>query len=284
MLPTSLLRSLPACAALMLCACSGVSVHALHVDGTIDDAQAEGLRYYMPHPYLLVAELPTPLTKKVTKTTTETTTTSQDALQREAAPPPADAKSAGPATGSKSDGGDTTETKQDQTGAGGSNTDLSFSAIVGNYQLKLIYLPDYSKPMSIQLKTGLFGTASYNPTLQDGWMLTSLNGSATSDGANALQAFATVVTAVKSTVASHGTGNATPMTAAPGKTTTVREEKTDTTTTELHWGAALRPGLYEFSYDVRGTLIGLCRVSSFPSRLVTGQCYAWKSPLISSRG
>jgi hypothetical protein len=59
---------------------------------------------------------------------------------------------------------------------------------MASYAVKLIYLPDYSQPMSIQLKSGVFGNSSSAPTLQDGWMLTSMSGSADSGGAAVISA------------------------------------------------------------------------------------------------
>jgi hypothetical protein len=65
---------------------------------------------------------------------------------------------------------------------------------MASYSVKLVYLPDYSHPMSLQMKSGWFGTTTMAPTLTDGWMLASLNGSADAGTANTISALAALVT------------------------------------------------------------------------------------------
>jgi hypothetical protein len=160
---------------ILLGGCAGVSVEPLGYNGK-SNGEASGIRYYMPKPYLLVTELPT-------VQTTQTITTS--------GPKPsgkAQADTTPPNTDKPDKNATSTETNSTQASSNGSGTDLSYSAVVGNYQLKLIYLPDMSKQMAITMNAGLFGNVSAQPTLQDGWMLTSLQGSAVSDGSGALTA------------------------------------------------------------------------------------------------
>jgi hypothetical protein len=67
---------------------------------------------------------------------------------------------------------------------------------MSQYSMKLVYLPDFDQPMAIQVQAGLFGTASLTPSLQDGWMLSSLSGNVDSGGANAMQTLQSVLSAV----------------------------------------------------------------------------------------
>jgi hypothetical protein len=63
--------------------------------------------------------------------------------------------------------------------------------------VRLIYLPDYTHPMAINENPGLFGLASMKPTLQDGWMLTSLEGSGDSKTAETIGAVAQLIGSVE---------------------------------------------------------------------------------------
>jgi hypothetical protein len=65
---------------------------------------------------------------------------------------------------------------------------------MASYSVKLVYLPDYAHPMALKMSAGLFGTTSSNPTLQDGWMLTSLAGSVDSGGTAVLSALSGLAT------------------------------------------------------------------------------------------
>lgn len=63
-------------------------------------------------------------------------------------------------------------------------------------QASIVELPDKEEEYAITINTGLWGAASANPTLQDGWNLTGLNASADSKTAEVLTALASVMTAV----------------------------------------------------------------------------------------
>lgn len=67
---------------------------------------------------------------------------------------------------------------------------------VGNVttcEAKLVMLPDKSEEYAINMNSGLWGSASAKPTLQDGWNLTGLDASADSKTAEVLNAFAAVL-------------------------------------------------------------------------------------------
>jgi hypothetical protein len=179
--------------------CASVDSTPLHPDGTVDVGKARGIRYYVPKPYLLITELPD---MPASPTTTSSTLNDQ---------------TLGAGGGGGGGGGGTSTSSNG--GQSQSNTptapssDTSFSASTANYSVKLIYLPDYSQPMALTMNAGLFGNVALAPSLQDGWMLTSMNGS--SD----MSAFATLLGSVlgsggggasgaKSGTATGGTANA----------------------------------------------------------------------------
>ena len=122
-------------------------------------AKHRGIRYYMPKPYLLITELPR---VEATQTVTATTKTGGDA-KLQAKPPPADGGDGG---GGGADGkgspSKTTNSSTTQAAAVGQGTDLSYSAVSGNYQLKLIYLPDMSRQMAITMNAGSLVTRPSN--------------------------------------------------------------------------------------------------------------------------
>lgn len=59
-------------------------------------------------------------------------------------------------------------------------------------QFTIIWMPDLSQDYTIQTKPGL-GSIEFNPALEDGWKLTSLNGKVDSKAAEILAAVGTVV-------------------------------------------------------------------------------------------
>jgi hypothetical protein len=63
-------------------------------------------------------------------------------------------------------------------------------------EAKIVMLPDKSEEYAITVNTGLWGSASANPTLQDGWNLTGLDAKADSKTADVLASFASFVKAV----------------------------------------------------------------------------------------
>jgi hypothetical protein len=173
----------------ILCSCASIDSVPLTHDG--HDAQTmHGVRYYLPKPYLLVTELP------VAPNPTNASTTGNGATAL-AAGKGAAGGGAGGGTGGAGGGGNTGgnqqgATSQPQTAAPSSSpADTSFSATMAQYAIKIVYLPDFSHPFALQMNAGLFGTASFAPSLQDGWMLTSLNGS--SDNSSMLSAIASMV-------------------------------------------------------------------------------------------
>jgi len=166
----------------VLTSCAQLTSVPLLPNGAKDTSQEEGIRYYLPRPYLLVAELPI------------APAGSQDQnLDITADTPPARKETSGDTSGnSPSKNQPQAATTQQQTAApSAAPADTSFSATMVSYSVKLIYLPDYSRPMALKMSSGLFGTVSAVPALQDGWMLTSLSGS--SDSAAALTALAGLV-------------------------------------------------------------------------------------------
>jgi len=66
---------------------------------------------------------------------------------------------------------------------------------------KLVMLPDKQEEYAITMNTGLWGSAEANPTLQDGWNLTSLSGKADSKTAETLASFASFIKALPITPA-----------------------------------------------------------------------------------
>jgi hypothetical protein len=123
-----------------------------------------------------------------------------------------------------------------------STSDLSFTATNGTtYIAKLIYLPDYSRPMAVNMDTGLVGITSVQLTLQDGWMLTNV--SANADNSK----MADVLTAAIQALSSSATGGASKATSATAKAPGGGPEVDQ----------VLRPGLYAFDYNY-----GMSRVSA----------------------
>lgn len=171
---------------------------------------------------------------------------------------------AGPAQGGATPGTTTTPANQMSSAPA---TDTSFQASNDQYMVKLIYLPDLSNPMVINISAGLFGTASFQPTLQDGWMLTSLQGS--TDNSQAVQLAESVISAVAGTASKTATaagGTATKAGGGPTGATALVEAL-------LPPNSVLSPGLYAFNYDPSGRLIGVCAVSYFHSGgNVPGNC------------
>ena len=155
--------------------CANIKVVALDTNGN-QAAGAEGLRYYMPRPYLLVTRAEMPAQTKDAGT---------GALPPKApivvAPPPgAPVVPAAPApavpavaAGGPAKGGDDakTEAAPNATASASSGSDASYQHLVDNYQIKLVYLPDMSRPMAISTSAGI-GSVTFQPTLVDGWMLT----------------------------------------------------------------------------------------------------------------
>jgi hypothetical protein len=152
----------------------------LRPDGTVDTSKASGIRYYLPKPYLLITELPEKLASGTGN------------------PNPNGTKLGAGAGGGPGGGGAKTGTGEQSQGPSGSQpqsstptataSNTSFSASTADYSVKLVYLPDYSQPMALTMRAGLFGSVSMAPTLQDGWMLTGMTGSGDNTAAATLLA------------------------------------------------------------------------------------------------
>jgi hypothetical protein len=217
-----------------LCGCAGVTVKPLTPTGTASGGE-EGVRYYRPEPYLLVAALPpTPPSSapgvnipapqnlpppnglgqespvpQAPPDKKDKTTPKPKPSKPEPKPAPQAANWQGPdlnapgASGGTSPKDDPTSPKKDDTGGSSppptpsSAADVSFSASTPQYTIRLVYLPDYSHPMAMSMHSGLFGTASFAPALQDGWMLTSLQASGDNKVAETLTAVGSIVSAIK---------------------------------------------------------------------------------------
>ena len=156
-----------------LVSCANITAVPLNATG-MPDRTVPGIRYYLPRPYILITEIPVP---------------------PPAAPEPA-TSSSGQAKGGDAkpgtSGDKAAQTSQSSVPTSGA-TDLSFSAAMTSYSVKLVYLPDYRHPMALQEHSGLFGNVALSPTLADGWMLTSLTSTNDSGGAAALSAVASLV-------------------------------------------------------------------------------------------
>jgi hypothetical protein len=245
-------------------ACAGVRVTPLNPDGTVAAGAKEGMRYYMPAPYLLVARIPLP--PPASPTSRESNDTQ-------------DASNNGPKSKDAKDNKKDEEQGSSSAPIGGApSTNTSFLASTPLYVLKLVYLPDKTQPMAMSVRTGLFGTASMKPGLQDGWMLTSLDASADSKTAETLTAIASLV----SSAATAGAGApVTKSLAAGGKirteTTTFKDgqviEKRITEKIPDFSDQILKPGLYKFVYDSSGQLIGLHAVTYFTDKGVLPAAY-----------
>jgi hypothetical protein len=104
----------------------------------VETGNEEGIRFYRPHPYLLVTEEPPP------KTDAETGSAAADK------PKPKKAKLS-------------------------SDTQSAPAADTGKWYAQIIWLPDKSENYAIQVKSGL-GTIDSSVTLKDGWELTQFGG------------------------------------------------------------------------------------------------------------
>jgi hypothetical protein len=222
--------------ALTLNGCASIDVKPLKPDGSANHHAVDGIRYYLPKPYLLVAELPPSMNAK----SASTSQLEERALA--AGAPPA---------------GGVTTNNVSSSSSPGTASDLSFGAATPEYIIKLIYLPDYQHPMAIQQHSGLTGSSTLSPTLQDGWMLTSLNGSADTKVAETLTGLASVISSAGSLAG--------PLLAARSVSGTPEAKgfPADLSHYYLSGTAILRPGLYSFVYNKKGVLTGLEPVTLF---------------------
>ncbi len=108
--------------------------------------------------------------------------------------------------------------------------------------------------MTITMHSGI-GTASFQPTLVDGWMLTSLQGSGDNKVAETLTAIAQLVASAEGGGKAASTGATKAGAAPPGG-----DGQGPTN------GDILAPGLYGFDYNsVTGRMNGVCLVTLFGS-------------------
>ena len=239
-------------ALMLLSGCAQVRIIPLDTDGKAKMDLQEGVRYFLPKPYLLVAEVPV---DDVTQTQIEEMTL------------PSDKQGGKKTTTIKKGGG-----KASTTGNGGADGDgaapagsgdspassgnTSFAMFTKQYGIKLIYLPDYSRPMAMSESTGLIGTSQMKPVLQDGWMLTSLDASADAKVAETLTALASLISSVK------GVGSAATGTSKDGGATESAKAQAENLGTKVSPNPILPPGLYEFVYEA-GVLKDLKPVAYF---------------------
>jgi len=184
----------------------------------------EGVRYYMPKPYLLVTEVPADPTTKPNDNKnngTESTSTSRTTTDT--------SSTNNSAKGSSGDNGSGTSPS--------ASTDTSFSMFTKQYGVKLIYLPDYSQPMVITENPGIFGSAEMKPVLQDGWMLTSLDASGDSKVSETIASLASLVGSAMGGGGSNAAGS------SKGKTAS----GTESTAAAPAALPILPPGLYELT-------------------------------------
>jgi hypothetical protein len=213
----------------LLTGCASVKVVPLKPDGTKADNQVEGVRYYLPKPYLLIVQVPfVKLTGNDDKKLDDPD--SEKAKKKPTGGAPAKPTPKQPPDDSKTD---------TSTSSPGATGNTSFQKETAQYAIKLIYLPDFCHPMAIQESAGLWGSAQMKPTLQDGWMLTSLDASTDSKTAETITSIASLVSAIKG-----------------AKTSDSGTKALSETSSNI-----LNPGLYEFAQNA-GSL-GIRRVTTF---------------------
>lgn len=272
--------------------CAGVKVTPLKSDDLTRAKGEEGLRYYMPLPYLLVMELPPTLgqTSALIPASDDGTddspfqmppngsvfTNTNSGLQAPSGPP------AGEKAKPSSSGGNTTaggngSAKPGATNAPGETasssqttpppiSDVSFGGSTPQYVAKLIYLPDLSRPMAMAQSAGI-GTAEMKPALQDGWMLTSLDATADSKVSESLQAIGSIVgSALGASSGTKAAGAAKSALTAPSggpKKGALPQLPPDLSSYYGQTNGILRPGLYRFVYATNGVLTGIRAVAFF---------------------
>jgi hypothetical protein len=139
-----------------------------------------------------------------------------------------------------------------------SSADTSFFAATATYVARLIYLPDMTQPMAVTEHSGLLGTASVQLTLQNGWMLSSVAGSADNKVAETLQSIAGVIASME------GGGAATGKSGGAGKGANTGAGGAPQLLTPAETNI-LAPGLYAFDYGSDGALARFCSVALFGS-------------------
>lgn len=240
---------------LLTTSCAGVSFNQLKPDLS-DKGAPEGAVYYLPKPVLLVSADPSSAGTAPVQVGTLPPPAAQVApngrnLGHVAphAPPQVPGPAVGGATGwGVAPIGGADDAKDAASAATGPGSDQSYGVSVPGYALKVIYLPDLSRPMRLSVRAGL-GTASLKPTLQNGWMLTGFDAQADSKAAEMLASVSQLVIAAKGPAGKAASAVGGGVLGADASETGV-----------------LRPGLYDFKYDDRGRLVGLCPLTYFSSQ------------------
>jgi len=224
------------------------SVTAISVDPNTGQAKAdaaEGIPYFLPAPYFLVTEVPID------------------------ASPESDGKQGGAAVdkaapAAKPDPSKSAATQDGSGTAPSSTSDTSYSMFTKQYGVKLIYLPDPSRPMVLRQHPG-FGSTQMNATLQDGWMLTSLNSSTDSKTAETLASLASVIGAA------YGSGSG-----ATGTTKALKSGGAGQNEIAAPNPPVLPPGLYKIVFDKSGVLTNVCQVVRFATTGIESAAIAQK--------
>ena len=223
--------------------CATVTSIPLDANGARAVDKQEGIRHYVPRPYLLVVPVSQPAAPPKSSAPesnpSEKPGAAPDAPQAELrATTPGKSGANAKKDGEKGD----EKPAADTTAASGSDTE--FYVATPEYVIKLIYLPDYSQPMAFTMKSGLFGSVSAKPVFQSGWMLTGLDASADSKGAEVLASVAAIL-GVKSAGGESGGG---------GEAEFMRD---------LEPRKTLSPGLYRLEFT-EGMVSGMTRIE-FPA-------------------
>src|SRR5208337_1338519 len=268
------------CLSALVSACAKVSVIPLEANGTGLKMAQEGVRYYLPKPYLLVAQIPLEPADK-SKGQAAATADNGAAGGGGRAVTGRSKKGAGGTGGTQGGGaGGTSDgssgSAKNAGGSGGTSstsTDTSFAMFSKQYGIKLIYLPDYEHPMAISESPGLFGSSEMKPSLQDGWMLTALDATGDSKTAETISAVASLVGAAMTGGASSAAGGAKAAGGAAAGGGAPAGPSAVLAYTKTTAPPVLPPGLYKFVFDDHGRLLGLDSVVYFcSSGLQTGGC------------
>lgn len=235
--------------------CASISVEHLTPNlEPMPDRVTTGVPYYMPKPYLLVVRLPAVATDKGSATDNSghnDMTPPHRPGSADNANPGGDSGGEGHAGGDEKEAGDSDAKPAPSGGAG----DISFSFGNSIYLLKIVYLPDMRHPMAVSASGGMFGSASLQPTLQDGWMLTGMNGQVDPKVSETLTSLASLIPAIAGIPSAGGGGGGGGEPPPGGQSGAVRSHVVDED--------VLPPGLYEFHYDQDGNLVGLCKMTAF---------------------
>ena len=255
--------------AVLLCSCASVDFQALKPDGVTPDGPP-GLRYYLPKPYLIVTEIPARWATANSGGSALAGGPPDNGIPAGAVGgngPPAGAAGGGPrgaggapkpAASAPADGSNPSDPSNSTPAT---TTDTSYLHQISQYQVKLVYLPDYNHPMTMTVKGG-WGSVSVAPTLQDGWMLTSMQANTDSQTAAILTAIAGVVTAYKTPAKAAASGASGPSAGGgPGIAAATPASSSD---------RGLPPGLYSFNWTPssdpqRSGLVDFCAVRYFSS-------------------